>query len=365
VVRPESTKSCQDPTYFAEHSLCKSINVVGAGFTAFLFSAILSNPIWLLIVKKLGKVEGWLFWSLSNALTNFLYISCGWSGGQDWEVWWVIALCGLNGFPMGGKFLADSILSDIIDYDEFLTGSRNEAVYTMFKGFLPKISAIPAIALPVAVLQALGHVPPEDGVVQEQPPVIRFYCLFVCSIVTPCMALLGTWIKAQFPLKQAHQFESLSRGIALHIDGAGAKDPITGIDYRPFQVDAAHRRFVDLLDAFPGIEPIARMETYLLAQIHFPQVNPVSLGELPGLLSPNQPRESWLAPHLADSPFPTCPYPLFFFKSNLFFVLVCPHILCSLFSVCVLRLSLSLSLSLCRHGRRRKSWWPTAPRRED
>ena len=37
-------------------------------------------------------------------------------------------------FP--GKFLNDAIMADVIDYDEFLTGGRNEATYTMFKGHL-------------------------------------------------------------------------------------------------------------------------------------------------------------------------------------------------------------------------------------
>ena len=40
----------------------------------------------------------------------------------------------INGLPLGAKFLADSIMADVIDYDELLTGSRSEATYTMFKG---------------------------------------------------------------------------------------------------------------------------------------------------------------------------------------------------------------------------------------
>ena len=35
-----------------------------------------------------------------------------------------------------GKLLKDAIMADVIDYDEFLTGGRNEATYTMFKGHL-------------------------------------------------------------------------------------------------------------------------------------------------------------------------------------------------------------------------------------
>ena len=34
-----------------------------------------------------------------------------------------------TGIPFGAKFLADAVLADVIDYDEFLTGARSEATY--------------------------------------------------------------------------------------------------------------------------------------------------------------------------------------------------------------------------------------------
>ena len=109
-----------------------------------------------------------------------------------------MAICFLNGLPFSGQFLSgietiarvrecvcvfgfllfhlihlpfqmvythilDTILADIIDYDEFLTGSRTEATYTMFKSFLPKIAAIPASTIPVALLPVFGHVQPVQG----------------------------------------------------------------------------------------------------------------------------------------------------------------------------------------------------------
>lgn len=35
----------------------------------------------------------------------------------------------LNGIPVGGQFLTQSILADVIDYDEFLNGMRNEGSF--------------------------------------------------------------------------------------------------------------------------------------------------------------------------------------------------------------------------------------------
>ena len=44
-----------------------------------------------------------------------------------------VALGVIAGLPLGAKFISDAIIADIIDYDEFLSGQRNEATYTMFQ----------------------------------------------------------------------------------------------------------------------------------------------------------------------------------------------------------------------------------------
>ena len=43
----------------------------------------------------------------------------------------------LTALPAGGAYINEVILTDIIDYDEFLTGKRNEAIYTVFSSFIP------------------------------------------------------------------------------------------------------------------------------------------------------------------------------------------------------------------------------------
>merc|ERR1719236_116131 len=101
------------------------------------------------------------------AVTVPLWVVCHQSmkGGVEYFLF----ASAMNGAPLGAKFLADAVLADIIDYDEFLTGSRREATYTMFKSFLPKIMAIPSMAIPISLMNAIGHVPPKNGMIQEQP----------------------------------------------------------------------------------------------------------------------------------------------------------------------------------------------------
>ena len=54
--------------------------------------------------------------------------------------------------PAGGCYLNDVLLSDIIDYDEFITGKRNEGIYIVFSSFTPKIVGIFAQSLPLTIM---------------------------------------------------------------------------------------------------------------------------------------------------------------------------------------------------------------------
>ena len=61
----------------------------------------------------------------SNMQVNLSYAGMTFAGKGD--VYYCIAIAALNGIPFGAKWLADDILADVIDYDEFLTGMLNHA----------------------------------------------------------------------------------------------------------------------------------------------------------------------------------------------------------------------------------------------
>jgi Na+/melibiose symporter-like transporter len=172
VVQPEYTNGCtagdpDDPTnlnLLQQHALCDSHWVAAYALVFILTCAIAALPFWQALSKLLGKRRAWLAWSGVNALTNLALVVVG-----QGDVWLFIAVAGLNGVPLGATFLSDSILSDIIDYDELLTGTRNEATYTMFKSFLPKMCAIPASVIPISILASVGYIAPQYGVPQKQP----------------------------------------------------------------------------------------------------------------------------------------------------------------------------------------------------
>jgi hypothetical protein len=162
-----------------------------------------------------------------------------------------------NGAPLGGKFLADTVMADVIDYDEFLTKERAEATYTMFKGFMPKIAAIPASAIPIALLSTFGHKPPADGVLQEQDPPIRNF-IQITIIYIPFLMVMGAFIlKLKYPLRTSSQLEEVRNGIAVHaMQKAASKDPCTGIMYLPVDFLDEELETVEIMNHFRGLAVI-------------------------------------------------------------------------------------------------------------
>ena len=208
---------------------CDSVRVMGGSVLVILMCAGLGTPIFMMIAKKYGKRTAWLAWSATSAFTNILMLI-----PQEGQYVLCIVLAGINGLPIGAKFLSESILADIIDYDEFLTGTRAEATYTMFKSFLPKICAIPAAAIPIALLNAFGHVPMSpEGVVQKQPPQVKTYVLFVIVILPTVFSILSFFLKLRFPLKTREQVDLIAVGIGKHLNGKTAFDPISEKDMPP------------------------------------------------------------------------------------------------------------------------------------
>jgi Na+/melibiose symporter-like transporter len=253
VVVPEYQPGCCAGA--SESWKCSSTMVLAASATAVLFAAFLGSPLWLMATSRFGKRRAWLLWSLTMAFTNGLYMLVG-----EGDVWPCIIISGMNGLPMGAKFLSDTILADVIDYDEWLRGSRNEATYMMFKSFLPKIAAIPASAIPVALLNAFGHVAPEGGrIMRQEGTTVAWYIRVVIVIIPSALSFLAFALKTRFPLKTKEQTDDISTGIGQHMLGLPAIDPLSGMEYSLLSLTDKERTVANLLDNFPGVDPLDRL----------------------------------------------------------------------------------------------------------
>lgn len=86
---------------------------MGISVMGLLITAMASAPMWLVASNKFGKYNAWILYNLVNVFTNLLFfIPAEGDPGQT------IAVMMLNGIPVGGQFLTNSVLADVIDYDE-------------------------------------------------------------------------------------------------------------------------------------------------------------------------------------------------------------------------------------------------------
>jgi GPH family glycoside/pentoside/hexuronide:cation symporter len=198
------------------------------GLGIFFVSAIVATPFWLWCCSKFGKRNTWLAFNAMNGFTNGLFIFVG--RGD------IMASCivtALNGMPLGARFLNDSTLADTIDYDEFITGERREAQFTMFISFVPKIVSIPTQAIPIALIAAAGFVPSikdDDNVSipQDQPKLVETVISIIYIAFPVVMNIFSFMVKWNYPIKTDAMNRKIAEGIVLHSAGLNAEDPITG-----------------------------------------------------------------------------------------------------------------------------------------
>jgi hypothetical protein len=181
-----------------------------------------------------------------NGITNSLFVFVG-----EGDIWPAMLVTCLNGAPLGARFLNDSTLADTIDYDEFMTGERREAQFTMFISFVPKVVSIPTQALPIALIAAAGFVESVDGVAQEQPAAVRNVISVIYIAFPVVMNAFSFYVKYYYPITNEGMNRAISDGIALHACGLPAEDPITKKIVPPVgNMSTEERDKGDLLDHF-------------------------------------------------------------------------------------------------------------------
>jgi len=217
VVEPNGYIAVEDGNAM-EVDICLGLCMVG-----LLVASMLSLPLWLLVSNYCGKYQTWVGYNFLQGFTIVAFIAVG-EGNSSLVI--LIAL--LNGIPTGAQFLNESILADTIAYDEFLNGVRSEGSFTVFGTLIPKFVAIPAAAIPLAIINMLGFVPPVEGVAQPQPERVKYFIKGTFVLLPFVCAICGMLIKISFPIRTRQQNEDIQRGIELHHDGKPAVDPLTG-----------------------------------------------------------------------------------------------------------------------------------------
>ncbi|HEV3109391.1 MAG TPA: MFS transporter [Candidatus Binataceae bacterium] len=190
----------------------------------FFGTGLLFIPFGVVLARHFGKLPTLIACyvaGISGGIMTFSFVGKG-------DTTLLLILVGFGATSYGASvFLPASMQAEVIDYDELHTGLRREAQYAGFWSILPKLAAIPAAAIPLALLATLGYAP--NGV--QTPQVISTIRLLYT--LGPCFtALVSLAIVCWFPINRVNHAAILD-GVQRHKRGLNATDPLTGRDIPP------------------------------------------------------------------------------------------------------------------------------------
>jgi len=155
--------------------------------------AVLSLPFYIQLIKRWGKPKTMVMGCLlrTAGLLSLLLI------GPDTPLWLILAFSAFYGVGMGSSYAVPwALLPEVTDYDEALTGERNEGIYAGIMTFIRKLSSALAMLMIGAVLQISGYV--GDAVVQTSTAVTA---IRMTTILLPLLcSLLCAFFAARFPI---------------------------------------------------------------------------------------------------------------------------------------------------------------------
>ena len=153
---------------------------------AYMVPSTLSVPMWLPLSRKFGKIRLWMFSMTLTGLSFGGMFLLPFLESMDLKIVFIFVLAFFAGLSAGcGGTIAPSIQSDIIDYDEYLTGERKEGSYFAAFNFSYKSATGVMIFITGYVLQFSGFVPNEVQTMTVQVAMVTLYGLFplVCYAI--------------------------------------------------------------------------------------------------------------------------------------------------------------------------------------
>lgn len=142
---------------------------------AYMVTSTISVPLWIPLSRRVGKIKLWIasmiVTGLAFGMMMFLPLL-----DTDQMLWLLLAAALSAGAAAGcGGTVGPSVQSDIIDYDEYVTGERKEGAYFAAWNLVYKCATGVTIILTGYVLQFSGFVPNQEQTKQVIWAIITLY----------------------------------------------------------------------------------------------------------------------------------------------------------------------------------------------
>ena len=161
---------CSDDTEYYNKLRCRSTYWIGFIVLAYVTGSLISLPLWFTAVRTLQKKSVWVISSILQIVALPLMAL-----PKDKYMIVAMVIFFVIGITQGSSYLQRSILSDIIDYDEFLVLRRNEGIYTGIIEGLSKLTIVLVQIIPFTFMYIAGYEEPIMGVPREQSYSVEVY----------------------------------------------------------------------------------------------------------------------------------------------------------------------------------------------
>jgi len=192
--------------WVAEGNLLAKINILGmdlalesAFFGTMMFVCILCVPFWLWLARIRNKREayilGMVFWVIVQGLIFTI---------QPGETGYLLLLAALAGIGVSAAYiLPDSILPDVIEWDELRTRRRQEGIYYGIRTLIRKLTGALVIFFTLQVLGWSGYQVPPNDVTQYAQPESALFAIRLLVSFWGAVILAGTIVLAWlYPLSR-------------------------------------------------------------------------------------------------------------------------------------------------------------------
>ncbi len=204
--------------WIAQGDLLAKITIFGvdlalesAFFGVMMFVCILFVPFWLWISKRFNKIQAYIAGMASWIIVQLLIFTI-----QPGDTNYLLLIAALAGIGVSAAYiLPDSILPDVIDWDELRTGRRQEGIYYGIRTLIRKLTGAGVIFVTLQILGWSGYQAPPEGVTQFQQPESALFMIRAMDSFLGAGILVGTIIIAwSYPLSR-EKYQRIQKLLAV------------------------------------------------------------------------------------------------------------------------------------------------------
>ena len=204
--------------WVAQGNLLAKINIFGvdlalesAFFGVMMFVCVLFVPFWLWLSKRFNKIQAYIVGMASWIVVQVMIFTI-----QPGDTNYLLLIAALAGIGVSAAYiLPDSILHDVIEWDELRTGRRQEGIYYGIRTLIRKLTGAGVIFVTLQILGWSGYQAPPDGVTQFQQPDFALFMIRVMDSFLGAGILMGTIILAwSYPLTR-EKYQRIQKLLAV------------------------------------------------------------------------------------------------------------------------------------------------------